>query len=106
MSIKQAQEWLDRQPDIDKPLYAVLIQVDVDGDGKYLLFWLGMRYPETTTWIQDTAWVDYDTARDIAQTEIGGIRYLWGEKREITRAFIVEKDAEYRVIEEVHADAS
>lgn len=102
MSLKQAQEWLDQQPGIDKPLYAVMVQLD--GDGEYQLIWLGMGYPETTVWIQNAAWCDYDIARDIAQISFGKIFHINGEIYEVTRAFIVEKDVEYRVVEEVEAD--
>lgn len=102
MSIKDVQEWLDQQPGKNQPLYAVVVQLD--GEGEYQLIWLGQGYMEITNQVPDAAWVAHHIARDIARMAIGGLCHFDGEEYEITRAFIVEKDAEYRVIEEVYAD--
>ncbi|MDK8500668.1 hypothetical protein QP933_06905 [Corynebacterium pseudodiphtheriticum] len=104
MSIKQAQEWLNQQPGIDNPLYSVMVQLD--GDGEYSMVWIDMGHLETTILINFADWVDRDTAQEIAKRTIGDLCRFDGEEREITRAFIVEKSADYRVVEEVHADAT
>lgn len=104
MSIKQAQEWLNQQPGIDNPLYSVMVQLD--GDGEYQLIWIDMGHLETTHLIAFADWVPRYTAQEIAKRTIGDLCRFDGEEREITRAFIVEKSADYRVVEEVHADAT
>lgn len=104
MSIKQAQEWLNQQPYIDQPLYAVIVQLD--GDGEYSMVWIDMGHLETTILINFADWVDRDTAQDIAQRSIGDLCLFDGEEREIVRTFIVEKGEDFRVVEEVKDDAA
>ena len=104
MSLKQAQEWLNQQPGIGKHLYAVMVQLD--GDGEYSMVWIDMGHLETTILINFADWVDRDTAQDIAQRSIGDLCLFDGEEREIVRTFIVEKGEDYRVIEEVKEDAA
>lgn len=102
MSIKQSQEWLNRCPYIDQPLHAVMVQLD--GDGEYQLILIDMGKLEAVNYLPYAAWVSYDVAFDIAQRSIGNLCLFNGEEREITRAFIVEKGEDYRVIEEVKDD--
>lgn len=102
MSIKQAQKWLNQRLDIDEPLYAVLAQLEHDGE--YSMVWIDMGHLETTILINFADWVDRDTAQDIAQRSIGDLCRFKGEEREIVRTFIVEKGEDYRVIEEAYDD--
>lgn len=102
MSIKEAQEWLDEQPGVYQPLYAVM--VELDGDGEYQLIWIDMGHLGTTNLLPDAAWFGYDIALDIAQKSIGELLRFDDEEREITRAFIVKKAEGCLVIEEVKAD--
>lgn len=104
MSLIEAQEWLNQQPYIDQPLYAVIVQLD--GDGEYSMIWIDMGHLETVNYLPYAAWVAYDIALDIAQRSIGDLCRFDGEEREIVRAFIVEKGEDYRVIEEVKDDAA
>lgn len=104
MSLKQAQEWLNQQTGIDQHLYAVMVQLD--GDGEYSMIWIDMGHLETTHLIAFAEWVPRYTARSIAKRAIGDLCRFDGEEREIVRAFIVEKGEDYRVIEEVKDDAA
>lgn len=104
MSLLDAQQWLNQQTGIDQHLYAVMVQLD--GDGEYSMVWIDMGHLETTHLIAFAEWVPRYTAQDIGKRTIGDLCRFDGEEREIVRAFIVEKGEDYRVIEEVHADAA
>lgn len=102
MSLLEAQEWLNQQTGIDQHLYAVMVQLD--GDGEYQLIWIDMGHLETVNYLRYATWFAYDTARGIAKRAIGDLCRFDGEEREIARAFIVEKGEDYRVIEEAYDD--
>lgn len=104
MSLRKAQEWLDRQTGIDQNLYAVMVQLD--GDSEYSMVWIDRGNLETTHLIAFADWIPRYTAQEIAKRSIGDLCRFNGEDREIVRAFIVEKGEDYRVIEEVKDDAA
>lgn len=101
MSIKEAQQWLDQRPGIDKPLYAVLVQLDGDGDTDYRLV-CGEQNMSSSFKTSD--WKSLTFAREVAHRIRTKVVRIKNGKYEVTRAFIVEKDTDYRVIEEVEAD--
>lgn len=101
MSIKEAQEWLDQRPFNDQPLYAVMVQLDGDGDTDYRLV-CGEQNMSSS--VKTADWTSLTFAREVAHRIITKVVRIKNGKYEVTRAFIVEKDAEYRVIEEVEAD--
>lgn len=101
MSITQAQEWLNQRPDSDKPLYAVMVQLDGDGDTDYRLV-CGEQNMSSSFKTAD--WTSLTFAREVAHRIITKVVRIKNGKYEVTRVFIVKKDTEYRVIEEVHAD--
>lgn len=101
MSITQAQEWLDERPGIDKPLYAVMVQLDGDGDTDYRLV-CGEQNMSSSFKTAD--WTSLTFAREVAHRIITKVVRIKNGKYEVTRVFIVEKDTDYRVIEEVEAD--
>lgn len=101
MSIKEAQEWLDERPGIDKPLYAVMVQLDGDGDTDYRLV-CGEQNMSSSFKTAD--WTSLTFAREVAHRIITKVVRIKNGKYEVTRVFIVEKDTDYRVIEEVEAD--
>lgn len=103
MSLLEAQEWLNQRPDSNESLYAVMVQLD--GDGEYQLIWIDIGHLETVNYLRYATWFAYDTARGIAKRAIGDLCRFDGEEREIACAFIVEKGEDYRVIEEVDIDA-
>lgn len=105
MSLIDAQKWLNQRLDIDEPLYAVLAQLERDGDTQYRMVAVIEGKPALETWLSDADWMDYDTARDLADDLIGESCRISDKPHEITRAFIVEKGKDYRVIEEVDHDA-
>ena len=104
MSLRKAQEWLNQQPGISKSLYGVMVQLD--GDGEYSMVWIDRGELEAAHLIAFADWVPRYTAQEIAKRTIGNLCRFDGEDREITRAFIVEKGTDYRVIEEVKDDAA
>ena len=104
MSLLDAQEWLDRRRDNNQPLYAVMVQLD--GDGEYQLIWVDIGELEATDQIEFAEWSNRDCAEGLAKLSIGDLCRFKGEDREIVRAFIVEKGEDCRVIEEVKDDAA
>lgn len=102
MSLIEAQEWLNQRPDSDKPLYAVMVQLEGDGGTDYQVVWGGVY---TSSFIKAADWVTYTLSYAIAHSIMAKDRTLKTENREVTRAFIVEKTTYCRVIEEVKADA-
>ena len=105
MSIKQAQKWLNQRLDIDEPLYAVLAQLERDGDTQYRMVAVIEGKPVLETWLSDADWMDYDTARDLAYDLIGESCRIKNKTYEVTRAFIVEKGTYYQISEVVDIDA-
>lgn len=106
MSIKQAQEWLDHQLGIGEPLYAVMVQCESGEDTRCRLIWSERRENYPTQLIYDADWGDYSFAYGMAKSLIGCSQFIEKQEYEVTRAFIVEKDTDYRVIEEVEADGA
>lgn len=106
MSIKQAQEWLDHQLGIGEPLYAVMVQCESGENTRYRLIWSERLENYPTQVINHAEWREYSFAFGMAKSLIGGSQFIEKQEYEVTRAFIVEKDTDCRVIEEVHADAS
>lgn len=104
MSIKQAQEWLDQQLGIGEPLYAVMVQCESGENTRYRLIWSERLENYPTQVINHAEWREYSFAFGMAKSLIGGSQFIEKQEYEVTRAFIVEKDDEYRVIEEVEAD--
>lgn len=103
MSIKQAQEWLNQRLALDRPLYAVMVQLEKDGKTDYRLVW-GGQSPCSS--IEGADWGSYAFSREIAYNMVAKDLYIRSGKNKITRAFIVKKDTEYRVIEEVKDDGA
>lgn len=101
MSIKEAQEWLSQRSGPKQPLYAVMVQLDGDGDTDYRLV-CGEQNMSSSFKTAD--WASLTFAREVAHRIITKVVRIKNGKYEVTRAFIVKKDAEYRVIEEVEAD--
>lgn len=103
MSIKQAQEWLDHQLGIGEPLYAVMVQLEYNGDTDYRMV---CGEQNTSSIVKAADWTSRTFARGIAYNIMSKTLRIKNGKYEVTRAFIVEKGEDYRVIEEVHADAT
>lgn len=101
MSLIEAQEWLDQRPLNDQPLYAVMVQLDGDGDTDYRLV-CGEQNMSSSFKTAD--WTSLTFAREVARRIITKVVRIKNGKYEVTRVFIVEKDTDYRVIEEVEAD--
>lgn len=106
MSLLEAQEWLRQCPDSNESLYAVLAQLERGDETAYRMILIDRDEPILASWLSDADWTDYGIARDLAEDVIGYSRRIGNKTYEIARAFIVEKGADYRVIEEVHADAT
>lgn len=105
MSLLDAQRWLDQRPDNYYPLYAVLAQLEHDGDTQYRMVAVIEGKPALETWLSDADWMSDDTARDLAENLIGESCRIKNKTYEVTRAFIVEKGTYYRIDEEVDIDA-
>lgn len=105
MSIKQAQEWLNQRPDIDE-LYTVMVQCESGENTRYRLIWSERPENYLTRLINHADWGEYSFAYAMAKSLIGSSQIIEKQEYEVTRAFIVEKGEDYRVIEEVHADAA
>jgi len=101
MSIKEAQEWLNQRSGPKQPLYAVMVQLDGDGDTDYRLV-CGEQNMSSSFKTAD--WTSLTFAREVAHRIITKVVRIKNGKYEVTRAFIVEKDAEYRIVKEVYAD--
>lgn len=104
MSLLDAQEWLNERPDIEQPLHAVLAQLECDDVRIYRMVSVVEGKAVLETWLSDADWTGYAIARGLAEDLIGEPYRIKNKTYEITRAFIVEKDAEYRVIKEVDID--
>lgn len=105
MSIKEAQEWLNQRLEFDLPLCAVLTQLECGDETIYRMVVVYEDKALLFSCLLDADWIDYDTARDLAESLIGEPYRIKNKTYEITRAFIVEKGEDYRVIEEVDIDA-
>lgn len=104
MSIKQAQEWLDRRRDNKRPLYAVMVQYEIGEATEYRLINTGIVGLFPTLLISNAVWSGYYATHALAKQLIGKTVSTEDDGYEITRAFIVKKDTECRVIEEVKID--
>lgn len=104
MSLLEAQEWLSRRIDNKKPLYAVMVQIKHDNDTDYRMIWTERGEHRLSPLLSDAEWQDRSMSRYWAKKIIGCSSCIKTQTYEVTRAFIVEKDTEYRVIEEVKID--
>ena len=102
MSLLEAQEWLNQRPNLDQHLYAVMVQLDEDGE--YAMIWLNAGELEAVDRIEFADWSNRDCAEGLAKLSIGDLCRFNCEDREVVRAFIVEKSDGCRVIEEVKDD--
>lgn len=104
MSLLEAQEWLNQRLDIDEPLYAVMVQYEIGEDTEYQLINSGGLGLYPTPLIGNAVWrgylSTYNTAKQLTRKTI----FTGNDIGEVTRAFIVKKDTECRVIEEVKLD--
>ncbi|MDC7086705.1 hypothetical protein PQG67_07050 [Corynebacterium pseudodiphtheriticum] len=105
MSIKQAQQWLNQRPNIGQSLYAVMVQYEIGEDTEYQLINTGGLGLYPTPLIGNAVWRGYLSTYNTAKQLIRKTIFTGNDKYEITRAFIVEKGEDYRVIEEVDIDA-
>lgn len=103
MSIKEAQEWLNQRSGSKQPLYAVMVQLEYNGDTDYRMV---CGEQNTSSDIRVADWTSRTFARGIAYNITAKTLRIKNGKYEVTRAFIVEKGTEYRVIEEVEADGA
>lgn len=104
MSLLEAQEWLNQRLDIDEPLYAVMVQCESGEDTRYRLIWSERLENYPTQVIHHAEWRGYTFAYATAKSLIEGTQFIEKQEYEVTRAFIVEKDIEYRIVKEVYAD--
>ena len=102
MSIKEAQEWLNQRSGPKQPLYAVMVQLDGDGDTDYRLV-CGEQNMSSSFKTAD--WTSLTFAREVAHRIITKVVRIKNGKYEVTRVFIVKKDTNCRIISEVKADA-
>lgn len=102
MSIKEAQEWLSQRSGPKQPLYAVMVQLDGDGDTDYRLV-CGEQNMSSSFKTAD--WTSLTFAREVAHRIITKVVRIKNGKYEVTRVFIVKKDTNCRIISEVKADA-
>lgn len=101
MSIKQAQEWLDQRPNPKQSLYAVMVQYEIGEDTEYRLINAGSLGLYPTTLISHAVWMGYSFTFATAKQLIGKTIFTENDEYEINRAFIVEKENGYRIVEEI-----
>ena len=104
MSLLEAQEWLNRRIDNKKPLYAVMVQYEIGEATEYRLINTGPFGLFPALLINHAVWTGYSDTRAKAKQLIRKTVFAGDDIGEVTRAFIVEKDTECRVIEEVKDD--
>lgn len=102
MSLTEAQEWINQRSDPKQPLYAVMVQLDGDGDTDYRLV-CGEQNMSSSFKTAD--WTSLTFAREVAHRIITKVVRIKNGKYEVTRVFIVKKDTNCRIISEVKADA-
>lgn len=100
MSIKQAQEWLDQRRNKKRPLYAVMVQYEIGEATEYRLINTGIFGLFPTLLINGAVWTGYSATLATAKQLIRKTIFVGNDIGEVTRAFIVEKDTDCRVIEE------
>lgn len=98
MSITQAQDWLNKQPDTDQPLYAVLVQIEHNGETECRVVRNGQH---TSPKIKKAKWTFYTVAQRIAYDIMTKDWPLKIENGKVDSVFIVEKDTDCRVIEKL-----
>lgn len=104
MSLLDAQRWLDRRPDIEQPLYAVMVQYENGDATEYQLINTGIFGIFPTPLINHAVWKGYSATLATAKQLIRKTIFTEKDVAEVTRAFIVKKDTECQVIEEVKID--
>lgn len=104
MSLHEAQEWLDRRLNKKRPLYAVMVQYEIGEATEYRLINTGIFGLFPTLLINGAVWTGYSATRATAKQLIRKTIFVGNDIGEVTRAFIVEKGTECRVIEEVKDD--
>lgn len=87
MSIKEAQEWLDQRPLNDQPLYAVMVQLDGDGDTDYRLV-CGEQNMSSSFKTAD--WTSLTFAREVAHRIITKVVRIKTENTRL-RAYLSSK---------------
>ncbi|MDK8717676.1 hypothetical protein QP892_03970 [Corynebacterium pseudodiphtheriticum] len=105
MSLTDAQEWLNQRLEFDLPLCAVMTQLECGDETIYRMVTTFGDIVLLFSCLLDADWTDHDTARDLAESLLGDSRRVGNKNYEITRAFIVEKETGYRVIEELDIDS-
>lgn len=105
MSLLDAQRWLDRRPDIEQPLYAVLAQLEYGDETIYRMVAVIEGKPALGTWLSHADWTGCAIARGLAEDLIGEPYRIKNKTYEVTRAFIVEKESGCCIDEEVDIDA-
>lgn len=104
MSLLDAQKWLDRRLNKTQPLYAVMVQYENGDATEYQLINNGIFGTFPTPLINHAVWKGYSATRATAKQLIRKTIFTEKDIAEVTRAFIVKKDTECRVIEEVKLD--
>lgn len=101
MSIKQAQEWLNQQTNVNQSLYAVMVQYEIGEDTEYRLINAGSLGLYPTTLISHAVWMGYSFTYFTAKQLIGKTIFTENDEYEINRAFIVKKENGCRIVKEV-----